>query len=157
VLTASRVKTVRQVIGAVAITALLLGFLFCLITYIGTSVQIAFADEQTAIFEEMRRQTQESAAVDVGYLEYVLAYYPSGTKQTKGSGLDRVVERARQGAVREIIGILRSRTGKDFGEDPRQWIEGLRADGDRPGHPGQPEPASPKPGSSPGRRWRRAG
>jgi hypothetical protein len=92
-------------------------------------VEIAFADEQTATFDQMRRQTAESAAVDVSDLEYALWYYPSGTKQTKGSRLDRVVERARQGAMREIIGILRSRTRKDFGDDPRRWIEGLRAKG----------------------------
>ena len=50
-------------------------------------------------------------------------------KQTEGSALDRVVERARQSAVREIIAILRSRTGKDFGDDPRRWIEGLSTEG----------------------------
>jgi hypothetical protein len=71
-------------------------------------VQIAFADEQTAIFDQMTRQTEESPTVDLGYLEYTLSYYPSGTKQTKGSSLDRVVERARCCAVQEIIGILGS-------------------------------------------------
>ena len=66
--------------------------------------------------------------MDVSYLEYALWYYPSGTKQTKSSRLDRVVERARRCAVREIIAILRSRTGRDFGDDPRRWIDGLRAE-----------------------------
>ena len=75
--------------------------------------------------------------MDVSYLEYALWYYPSGTKQTKGSGLDQVVERARQCAVREIIEILRSRTRKDFGDDPRRWIEGLRG--------GLPVSTSPSP------------
>jgi len=119
--------TLRQAAATVAITAILLGFGSCLISHMRTSVQIAFADEQTAIFDEMRRLTQESAAADVRYLDYTLWYYPSGSKQTKGSGLDRVVERARQCAMREIIAILRSRTGKDFGDDPRQWVEGMRA------------------------------
>jgi uncharacterized protein YijF (DUF1287 family) len=128
--------TTRRWIIAVAVVVILLGFGFCLISRIRTSMQIALADEQTAIFDQMRSQTAEAAAVDVRYLEYALWYYPSGTKQTKGSGLDRVVERARQCAVREIIEILRSRTRKDFGDDPRRWIEGLRAegaDGTRPG------------------------
>ncbi len=40
------------------------------------------------------------------------------------------------GAVREIIEILRSRTRKDFGDDPRRWIEGLRADVVEGGKPG---------------------
>jgi hypothetical protein len=99
-------------------------------------VRIAFADEQTAIFEQMRRETAGSAAVDVGYLEYTLWYYPPGSKQTEGSRLDRVVERARQSAVREIIAILRFRTGKDFGDDPRRWIDGLRAAGNSGTKPG---------------------
>ncbi len=127
--------TLRWMVAA-AVMAILLGFGFCLISHVRTSVQIAFADEQTAIFDQMRRQTAEAAAVDVSYLEYALWYYPSGTKQTKGSGLDRVVERARQCAVREIIEILRSRTRKDFGDDPRRWIEGLRADVAEGGKPG---------------------
>jgi hypothetical protein len=118
----------RQVISVAAVGAILLGFGFCLVHCVLTGLQIAFADEQTAIFEQMRRQTAESETVDVGYLQYTLSYYPSGSKQTEGSALDRVVERARQSAVREIIAILRSRTGKDFGDDPRRWIEGLRTE-----------------------------
>jgi hypothetical protein len=121
--------TMRRWIVAVAVAAPLFGLGLCLISHIRTSIQIALADEQTAIFDQMRRQTAESPAVDVSYLEYALWYYPSGTKQTKGSGLDRVVERARQCAVREMIGILRSRTRKDFGDDPRRWIEELRSNG----------------------------
>jgi hypothetical protein len=130
-----RIK-VRWLIVGVAVVAVLVGLGFSLIGHAITSVQIAFADEQTAIFEQMRRQTVESAAVDVGYLEYTLSYYPSGTKQTKGSRLDRVVERARQGAMREIIAILRSRTGLDLGKEPQRWIEGLRAPGNQGTRPG---------------------
>ena len=128
--------TARWWMTAVVVVVILLGIGFCLISQIKTSIQIAFADEQTAIFDQMRRQTAEATGADVGYLEYVLGYYPSGTKQTKGSGLDRVVERARQCAVREIIAILRTRTGEDYGDDPRRWIERLRAksvDGTRSG------------------------
>jgi hypothetical protein len=121
---------------AVAVVAGALCLGFCVIDHWLTVVHIAFADEQTAIFDQMRRQTAESATVDVGYLEYTLRYYPSGTKQTKGSSLDRVVERARQCAVREIIEILRSRTGRDFGDNPRRWIEGLRAEGPDEMRPG---------------------
>jgi hypothetical protein len=120
--------TMRQFISVAAVGATLLGIGFCLIHHAVTGMQIAFADEQTAIFEQMRRQSAESESVDVGYLDYAVSYYPSGTKQTAGSALDRVVERSRQSAVREIIAILRSRTGKDLGDDPRRWIEGLRTE-----------------------------
>ena len=128
--------TTRWWVTAVAVVVILLFFGFCLISQIRTSMQIAFADEQTAIFDQMRRQTAEATGTDVSYLEYALGYYPSGTKQTKGSRLDRLVERARQCAVREIIEILRSRTREDYGDDPRRWIERLRAksvDGTRSG------------------------
>jgi hypothetical protein len=128
--------TFRQGVAAMAVAAILFGLGFCLINQIKAQVQMAFADEQTAIFDQMRRQTAESEAVDESHLEYALWYYPSGTKQTKGSSLDRVVERARQGAVREIIDILRSRTRKDFGDDPRRWIDGLRAEGAGATRPG---------------------
>jgi hypothetical protein len=60
--------------------------------------------------------------VDVTYLEYTLSYYPSGTKQTKDSRLDQVVERARQCAEREIIAILRSRLPVTY-SDPAGFDE----------------------------------
>ena len=119
----------RRIIVALAAVAAMFTFGSCLISHVITSVQIALADEQTSVFDQMRRQTEESAVVNVGYLEYALSYYPSGTKQTGGSPLDRVVERARRCAVREMISILRSRTHKEFGDDPRRWIDGLKAEG----------------------------
>jgi hypothetical protein len=122
--------------AGVAVLAVLLGLVLCLICHLVTDVQIALADEQTSIFEQMCKETAGSAAVDVRYLEYTLWYYPSGTRQTKGSGLDRMVERARQSAVREMIAVLRSRTGKDFGDDPRRWIDGLRVAGNGGTKPG---------------------
>jgi hypothetical protein len=126
----SRVQlTTRQVMATAAVATILLALGFCLINDFIMSLHIAFAEDQTAIFDEMRRQTGESAAVDVSYLEYTLSYYPSGTKQTKDSRLDQIVERARQCAVREIIAILRLRTRKDFGDDPQRWIQELRAVG----------------------------
>lgn len=91
-----------------------------------THMHVAFAEEQTALFDEMRDRAAVSEAPEVGCLEAIMEYYPSGTKQVVGSHLDRVVERARRGAVREIITTLRIRTGRDFGEDPRRWIDGLK-------------------------------
>lgn len=111
-----------------SVLALLLGMLLVvsLIDHAVTRIHIAFADDQTAIFEQMRRQVAQSNSADVQSLEYVVSYYPSGTKQSADTPLDRVVERARQSAIREIIAILRTRTYKDFGDDPKRWIEGLR-------------------------------
>jgi hypothetical protein len=92
-----------------------------------TGIHIAFADDQTAIFEEMLEKVERG---DIGeaadHLAYVVNYYPSGTKQVIGSRLDRVVERARRSALREIIASLRIKTHQDFGDDPERWIEGLK-------------------------------
>jgi hypothetical protein len=87
------------------------------------SVRVAFAEEQTAIFEEMR---EKAASADptkaIGYLEYAVNYYPSGSKQVAGSSLDHMVERARRSAVREMIADLRRKSGEDLGDDPKRWI-----------------------------------
>ncbi len=64
--------TVQRVIATSAVVAILLGSVFCLISNALTGLQIAFADDQTAVFDEMRERTAASASVDVSYLEYVL-------------------------------------------------------------------------------------
>lgn len=92
------------------------------------NIRISLAREQTAIFDDMRESLEKSAdpMQQVEFLESAVGYYPSGTKQVAGSSLDRIVERARQNAVRDMITTLRARTGEDFGDDPKQWIEGLK-------------------------------
>lgn len=94
------------------------------------TVRVAFAEEQTRVFEEMRKQASEALAKEppdvkeaVGSLQYASNYYPSGTKQHKDSRLDRIVERARRSCVREIIQMLRSSTVEDLGNAPDPWIE----------------------------------
>src|SRR5438105_15566668 len=74
------------------------------------TIHVSFADDQTEIFEEMRAKAVSAADPHeaAGYLEYAVNYYPSGTKQDSGSRLDRVVERARRSAIREIIAHLRT-------------------------------------------------
>ena len=48
--------------------------------------------------------------------------YPSGTKQETGSRLDRIVERERGVAVRDIVAHLRTKTGEDL-ESSEAWIQ----------------------------------
>jgi len=98
------------------------------------SVRIAFAEEQTEIFEQMRRKADDALRKEppdvrqaVSFLEYAYEYYPSGTKQPKGSRLDCVVERARNACVREIIARLRVSTGEDLGDVPDPWIKRYRS------------------------------
>lgn len=93
-----------------------------------TGLEAVFAAEQTSIFEDMRTQALTTDNVDqaIGSLEYAVGYYPSGTKQRVGTSLDRVVERRRRSAVREMIAHLRHITDQNFGDDTTVWIDGLR-------------------------------
>jgi hypothetical protein len=99
-----------------------------------TSIRVSHANEQTHIFDEMiekatvaSRQDPPNVRAAVSYLKYVNQYYPSGTKQTTGSQLDRIVERSRLNAERQIKDILRAATGSDFGEDVNDWVRALDA------------------------------
>ncbi len=102
---------------------LLSGWLFWKRTWL--AVEVAFATEQTKIFDDMYTKALAiSNPVEIaGYLDYAVGYYPSGTKQRTGSQLDEIVERSRANSIREIIAHLRSRTGQDLGDDPRKWID----------------------------------
>src|ERR1043166_3917397 len=92
--------------------------------YAPLKLRLAFASEQVHIFDEMRDKALRSdASSSAGCLEYVVNYYPSGTKQESGSRLDRMVESARGQSVREILAYLRTKTGEDLGTDPESWIE----------------------------------
>src|SRR5215831_4798936 len=80
------------------------------------SIRVALASEQTRIFDEMRAKALKSdAAGAAGCLQYVVSYYPSGTKQETGSRLDQIVERERALAIRDIVAYLRTKTGDDLG------------------------------------------
>ena len=88
------------------------------------TVRVAWAEEQTKIFAEMRtRALQADSAGAAGILDYVVGYYPSGSKQETGSRLDRIVERERALVVRDIIVHLRTKTGEDLGANPEAWIQ----------------------------------
>lgn len=88
------------------------------------TIRVAWASEQTKIFEEMRtRALQSNTSEAAGCLRYVVHYYESGSKQETGSRLDRMVERERQRATQDIIAYLRTKTGQDLGESPEAWIQ----------------------------------
>ena len=116
-------KRLTIVLGIVCAGLLVLyGCLFW--SYGWLKIRVAFASEQTQVFEEMRTQAlQSDAAGAAGCLEYVVGYYPSGSKQKAGSRLDRMVERERALAVRDILAYLRTKTGQDLGESPEAWIQ----------------------------------
>ncbi len=88
------------------------------------TVRVAWAEEQTALFQKMLDTALPGdariAAECLGFLD---GYYPSGSKQVTGSRLDRIVERERTRVSRMIIDHLRSQTGQDLGANPNAWIE----------------------------------
>jgi len=88
------------------------------------TIRVAWASEQTKIFDEMRtRALTSDPAGAAGCLEYVVGYYPSGSKQETGSRLDRMVELERTLATRDIVAYLRTKTGEDLGASPEAWIQ----------------------------------
>ena len=119
----SSYKRLAIALGVISVGLFVLcGSLFW--SYGWLKVQVAFASEQTQIFDEMRtRALQSDAAEAVGCLEYVVDYYPSGSKQETGSRLDRMVERERTLAARDIVAYLRTKTGEDLGASPEPWIQ----------------------------------
>ena len=118
------------------------------------SVQAALAEEQTLYFEEARDQALLNSRPEeiVRCIEGTLNYYPSGSKQTAGSRLDRMVERARRLAVDDMIRQLRSKTGLDLGNEPQKWLEHFRESGGQPvgaTNRTQPVPGDPNRMSAP--------
>lgn len=88
-------------------------------------VQVAFAEDQTEIFDAMREKAlaADDPTTAAGCLDYAVNYYPSGSKQEAGSRLDTIVERQRAHIIKDIIVDLRKKTGQDLGNDPQTWIE----------------------------------
>ena len=86
-------------------------------------LRLSFAEEQIEIFEEMKRKSSDAdLQQSAECLDYVVNYYPSGTKQIEGTSLDRIVENNRSIAISEIIGTLRRKSGIDLGDAPEPWI-----------------------------------
>ena len=99
------------------------GFLLWDMAFLG--LRVAFADEQTQIFDDMRAQALASTSprVIADSLQGATDYYRSGTRQQAGSPLDRIVERHRTAVVRDIITHFRRTTGEELGESSDPWIE----------------------------------
>jgi hypothetical protein len=87
-------------------------------------IRVAFASGQTKNFDEMRTKALQSDAMGAAdCLNYIVNYYPSGSKQETGARLDSMVERERVFAERDIIAHLRAKTGEDLGQSPGAWIQ----------------------------------
>ena len=106
------------------LSALVAALLTAAALYFPLFLRVTFAEDQTHIFDEMRTKALASNPTEAAQcLEYVVHYYPSGTKQETASRLDRIVERSRARAIADIIAHLRSRTPSDLGPTPEPWIQ----------------------------------
>jgi hypothetical protein len=116
-------KRLTTTLGVISVCLLVL-CVFLFWSHGWLTIRVAWASEQTAIFHEMRTQALRSdPAGAAGRLEYVVGYYPSGSKQEAGSRLDRMVERERTLAAQDIVAYLRAKTDEDLGESPETWIQ----------------------------------
>jgi hypothetical protein len=110
-------------IYAIAMTAL---SACLLIGYLELSARVVMAHQQTADYEYFCTMARNGSSLDgIHALETVLNLYPSGTLQTTGSQLDRMVERSRKWAASDIILQLRQKAPEDLGDDPQKWIHSL--------------------------------
>ena len=68
------------------------------------SLHVEFARDQVEIFSEAleRAERSDSVAAMMAERDYISTYYPSGTKQERGSKLDLIVERFRAACLRQI-------------------------------------------------------
>lgn len=96
--------------------------LLCL-NHFALQLRLSFAGDQITIINAAREEALRASTPvkATSFLEYLVNYYPSGTKQVQGSKLDRIVETARSNAVAVIIEDLRKRTGQDYGNNPTNW------------------------------------
>lgn len=83
--------------------------LYVFYAYADLRLRVAYAEEQIEIFTELSAKSSNASKSDVVLnLEYVRNYYPSGTKQRKGSFLDHVVENSRKQSIEEMEKIIES-------------------------------------------------
>jgi hypothetical protein len=95
------------------------------VEYTKLKLDISYANEQIAIFVASKNSSASMTNPKklAGLLDYLVRYYPSGTKQEKGTQLDRIVEEMRFIVIASIISRLRTTTGVDHGNDPQLWID----------------------------------
>jgi len=114
-----------NVVFCLTFTVVVLLCCFFAAKYAILKLRVSFAEGQISIFEAMKSSLDNITNPQKlsAELEYVVNYYPSGSKQVRGSQLDRIVEIARANATSEIINRLHAVTAKDLGNDPQRWIK----------------------------------
>ena len=93
----------KKIIYYAIVAGLLISNLFWLFIIVEKMLRIAYAEEQIKIFYLMLSESDSSSLTDIeSSLNYVKTYYPTGTKQTQNSRLDKVVELVRKDVIKQL-------------------------------------------------------
>ena len=111
-----RIST-EQVMRVLAYLCVGMTLLWLFVEKVRLELQTSFALDQVVIFTDMISKAKASHDFDqvVQFRDYVEWYYPSGTKQSTGSKLDRIVETVRADARDHInahLNMLRTLESK---------------------------------------------
>lgn len=99
----SRARAKRYIYPcALAVCVIIIAWQY--VSIVNYEIRLAFALDQVEIFHEfVNRTTPGDQRSSESLAEAVRNYYPSGTKQTSGSQIDRIVETSRQCALDAIM------------------------------------------------------
>ncbi len=82
------------------------------------------ANDKIDWFERMRASASKSdLQFGVQCLQDVAVLHNPTNGYHRLSLMDDLVERERQRAIRDIIAVLRTKTGANLGDDPQKWIQ----------------------------------
>ena len=105
----------RYAVYGVLVSGGVSSLLLCVLYWGVLSLHVAFADDQTAFFEQMVHRAETFLAESPPNIRgakkcrhAIESYYPTGTKQATGSELDSVVERMRVLCKRHIDVLIES-------------------------------------------------
>lgn len=105
--------------------------MLALLTQVAIKLQQAKADDRLMrdLIWRYDAERQQALKGDVPQAVQYLQMFnvPSNPDELGNKYLADVLGRERKRSVQEIIGYLRIKTGKDFGNEPEKWIEELGA------------------------------
>lgn len=108
----------------IAFLALIILCLKCMYQHSRTVYELAIALGHVEIICESENVALKSEPKEaIKRLNYIVNYYPAGTRLRKGGRAEKIVEIVRNQAEKNIILHLKRITGKDYGDEPEIWIE----------------------------------
>lgn len=121
-------KRVLYIVASLISASLVIYSVNVTIKHFSLVLDVCFALEQVEVFHAVKEQIKsgnDNRKEIASQLNYIINYYPSGTKQEKGSRLDRIVESARKDVLEDLIIFLKGKLNEDYGSVPEKWVESL--------------------------------